>query len=71
MKKTEVPVLGYVACTEAYSDWILCKNMSICPVSSDICTGGDDIGSNSCAGDTGGPLIDMEKKVILKQNVYP
>ena len=65
MKKTEVQVLNYNACIEAYSDWPLCKSRNICPVPTDICTGGDETGSNSCAGDTGGPLVDMEKKVIL------
>ena len=64
MKKTAVPILDSSTCEEAYSNWLPCEILNICPVSSDICTGGDNIGRNSCAGDTGGPLVDMDQKVI-------
>ena len=64
MKKTTVPYMEMDSCTEAYKNWPLCHWPSnICPVLTDICTGGDDSSKSDCAGDTGGPLIDVEKKV--------
>ena len=65
MKKTTVPSMDFEACIDAYKDWIPCKNFSICPVMTDICTGGDDDSKSDCAGDTGGPLIDNDRKILV------
>ena len=65
MKKTTIPYMEMNTCVKAYSDWPPCKNFTICPVPTDICTGGDDSSKADCAGDTGGPLIDIDKKVHI------
>ena len=65
MKKTTVPYMDFESCTRAYTDWIPCKNFSICPVMTDICTGGDDKSKIDCAGDTGGPLIDVAGNILV------
>ena len=65
MKKTTVPYMDFESCMKAYKDWIPCKNFSICPVMTDICTGGDDKSKVDCAGDTGGPLIDVAGNILM------
>ena len=65
MKKTTVPYMEYESCMKAYKDWIPCKNFSICPVMTDICTGGNDNSKVDCAGDTGGPLIDVDGNILM------
>ena len=63
MKKTTVPWIDKNTCYDLYTNWPPCRFYNICPVLTDICTSGDDDSKNDCAGDTGGPLIDIEKKV--------
>ena len=50
-------------CMKQYQEWFLCKNQTIFPVSTDICTGGNDTSKEDCASDTGGPVIDVKKQV--------
>ena len=70
MKKTTVPYMETNTCTEAYTNWPPCQFFNICPVLTDICTGGEDSSKSDCAGDTGGPLIDIEKKVSVFHSAY-
>ena len=65
MKKTTVPYMDWNTCMKSYQDWPLCKNLTICPVVTDICSGGNDTSKEDCASDTGGPVIDINKKVYI------
>ena len=65
MKKTTVPYMDFESCMTAYEDWIPCRNFSICPVMTDICTGGNANSKVDCAGDTGGPLIDVDGNILM------
>ena len=65
MKKTTVPYMDENQCMKEYKEWFLCKNQTICPVSTDICTGGNKTSKENCASDTGGPVIDINKQVCI------
>ena len=65
MKKTTVPYMDRNTCMKSYQDWPLCKNLTICPVATDICSGGNDTTKEDCVSDTGGPVIDVKKQVYI------
>ena len=65
MKKAKVPYMEFESCRDEYKDWIPCKNFGICPVTTDLCTGGYENNKIHCAGDTGGPLIDVDRKLLI------
>ena len=70
MKKTTVPYMDEDTCMKEYKEWLLCKNQTICPVSTDICTGGDTNSKADCASDTGGPVIDIKKQVCINFDTF-
>ena len=59
MKKFTVPYMAWKTCVETYVNRPPCRFFNICPMLTDICTGGDDRSEDDCAVDTGVLLVDI------------
>ena len=60
MKKFTVPYMARKTCVETYVYWPACRFFNICPMLTDICTGGDNGSEDDYAVDTIGLLVDID-----------
>ena len=60
MKEFTVPYMAWKTCVETYVNRPPCRFFNICPMLTDICTGGDDRSEDDCAVDTGRLLVGID-----------